>query len=190
VAVLVGAGLLSLASAPGPLRVHAALPKIRCTPGPSQHCRPTPLALPSPCGILNLDCPPSPSPSPSILVISPVPLDPSSAPTTPSYLIGRPSPSPSAPTDTGGSPVPLGGGAGDLPTPSAGAVSSISDSGNRGDGLPLPLLLLGFVFLVAAAGALIYAVAPRGERFPERTVDPRGVNFTPPGPDTRPGGGR
>ena len=189
VAVLVGAGLLSLASAPGPLGVHAAPPKIRCTPNPGQRCRPTP-QTPLPCGVLNPDCPPSPSPSPipSILVISPVPLAPSSEPTTPSYLIGRPSPTPSAPADTGGSPVPLGGSTGDLPTPSAGAVSSISDSGNRGGGLPLPLLLLGFVFLVAAAGAIIYAVAPRGDRFPEKPVDPRSVTFTPPGTNPRPGG--
>lgn len=75
--------------------------------------------------------------------------------------------------------MPLGGSSGDLPTPSAGAVSSISDSGNRGDGLPLPLLLLGFLFIAGVVGALMYAVAPRGERFPEKSA---GVT-TPPGPD-------
>ena len=192
VAVLIVAGFLSYATLPGPMSVHAATPRARrtCPPVLCPQSPPVPpVASVSPCDVVT-DCPPSPSPSPSILVISPVPLDRPSPPTTPSYLIGRPSPSPSpAATDTGGSPVPLGGGFGDLPTPSAGAVSSISDSGSRGGGggLPLPLLLLGFVFLVAGAGVLIYALAPRGERLPEKKVDPRGVPFTPSGPDTNRG---
>jgi hypothetical protein len=80
--------------------------------------------------------------------------------------------------------VPLGGGFADLPTPSAGAVSSISDNGNGGGGLPLPLLLLGFLFAAAVAGTLIYALAPHGERFPERSVDSPGGLVSPPGPDT------
>jgi hypothetical protein len=187
VAVLVGAGLLSYGFPPSPVSVRAA-PRTRATCDPERWWLCLPPSPPPPVVSVSptcdVDCPASPSPSPIILVISPVPLGPPSPPTTPSYLIGRPSPAPSAPADTGGSPVPLGGGFGDLPTPSAGAVSSISDSGNRGDGLPLPLILLGFLFVAGVAGTLIYAMAPRGERFPERTGNtPGGAPITP-GPDS------
>jgi hypothetical protein len=188
VAVLIGAGLLSYATPPGPMSARADPPRVRVT-CPPERCPPPspprPVASISPCDPLLGECPASPSPSPSIVVISPVPLDSPSPPTTPSYLIGRPSPSPSAAAaDTGGPPVPLGGGFADLPTPSSGAVSSISDSGNRGDGLPLPLLLLGFLFVAGVAGALIYALAPRGERFPERNIEAPGGSLIGPGSDS------
>jgi hypothetical protein len=145
--------------------IGASAPRAVGTQAPClRHCPPP---SPSPCFVV-FDVVCLDSPSPEIVVISPVPLDPAPPPGTPSYLIGTlTSPSPSPPADTGGSPVPLGGGFNDLPTPNpAAATSSSGNSG--GGGLPLPLLLAGFLILAGAAGAVLYAVAPGGDRFPEK----------------------
>jgi hypothetical protein len=122
-----------------------------------------------------------PSSSPEIVVISPVPLDSPSPAVTPSYLIGIPSPSVD-PGVTGGTPIPLGGGFNDLPSP--GPVSAVSDNGSGGGGFPGPLMLIGMLLLVGAVGSILWAIAPKGERFPEQ---PSGgapsVVFTPSGPE-------
>jgi hypothetical protein len=116
------------------------------------------------------------------VVISPVPLDSPSPAVTPSYLIGIPSPSVD-PGVTGGTPIPLGGGFNDLPSP--GPVSAVSDNGSGGGGFPGPLMLIGMLVLVAAAGSILWAIAPKGERFPEHPAGGApGVVFTPHGPDS------
>lgn len=105
--------------------------------------------------------------SPSVIVISPVPLESPSPVPTPSYLIGVPSPSVDPGINNGGTPIPLGGGFNEIPSPYGGPVSAVSDSGGGGGGPPLPLLLIGMLVLVAAAGSILFAVAPAGLRFPE-----------------------
>jgi hypothetical protein len=116
------------------------------------------------------------------VVISPVPLDSPSPAVTPSYLIGIPSPSPPG-ADIGGTPIPLGGGFNDLPSP--GPVSAVSDGGSGGGGSPTPLVLIGMLLLVAAAGSVLWAIAPKGERFPEKPAPgASGLVFTPHGPDS------
>jgi hypothetical protein len=163
---MLGAGLPLVAAPSATIKVSAAA--TLATQAPCLHICPPARSTPTPTclGDVCLD-----SPSPEIVVISPVPLDPTPPPSTPSYLIGTlASPSPSPPTDTGGSPVPLGGGFNDLPTPNPAAATSSSSNGGGG-GLPLPLLLAGIVVLVGAAAAVLYAVAPAGDRFPEKVPD-------------------
>jgi hypothetical protein len=110
-----------------------------------------------------------------------VPLDSPSPVPTPSYLIGIPSPSIDPGLGDIGTPIPLAGG---FNARSPGPVSAVSDS-QGGGGIPGPLLLIGILMLVAGAGAILFAVAPKGERFPERTVrDAPGFLFTPYGPDS------
>jgi hypothetical protein len=100
---------------------------------------------------------------------------------TPSYLIGIPSPTVD-PGVTGGTPIPLGGGFNDLPSP--GPVSAVVDAGSGGGGFPGPLLLIGMLLLVAAAGSILWALVPKGERFPEPVAqEATGFVFTPHGPD-------
>jgi hypothetical protein len=159
-----------LAAPAAPIAASAAdLP----TRSPSPTC-PSP---PPPAANLSLDACPAP-PSPEIVVISPVPLDPPPPPSTPSYLIGTLPPTPAPSPDTAGSPVPLGGGFNNLPSPNS-AVPTSSSSNSGGGGLPLPLVLAGFVVLAGGAGAVLYAVAPRGDHFPEKIGDAAVASFSP-----------
>jgi len=157
-----------------------------CTPGffgqgcpTPQTPTPTPCFSPDPSTLV--EC--SPSSSPEIIVISPVPQDSPSPYVTPSYLVGIPSPSVDPGVDTGGTPIPLAGGFNDLPSP--GPVTAVSDTGNGGGGIPGPLALIGWLLLVGAAGSVLFAIAPRGERFPEPPAhDTHQVLFTPYGADS------
>ncbi len=161
----------------GAAAVNAAATCGRRHPCPSPNNDPTP--TPS-CNLGNFpftDC--SPSPSPEIIVISPVPLDSPSPAVTPSYLLGLP-------VDPGladaGTPIPLAGGFNNLPSP--GPLSVASDNGGGG-GIPGPLVLLGVLLLVGAAGYVLFAIAPKGKRFPEQPVhNAPGFLFTPYGPDS------
>lgn len=177
--------LLFFTTPPAPLAASASSPAARvkptCTPQIGQGCQPP--HNPSPTACLSNDffssC--SPSPTPEIIVISPVPLDSPSPDVTPSYLLGIPSPSVDPGVNDGGTPIPLVGGFNDLPSP--GPLSVASDNGGGG-GLPGPLVLLGVLLLLGAAGSVLFAIAPRGERFPEQPVhDAPEFLFTPYGPD-------
>ena len=156
----------------------------------------TPVATPtfslSPTPNCSPDSPDCPSPTPSEVVVSPVAPDASASPTTQPYLQGTlPSPSPSPQTDTTSSAVPLGGGFVDqLPTPSSDATNVPTGSlAPHQSGLPLPFIAIGAVLILAAAGSLIYALAPRRHtplRAP-RAKPTSPVMFTPYGPDSGPG---
>ena len=169
VAVLLGAGLPILAAPAAPIAASAA--DVARSPSPT--CPSPPL----PVGNLSIDACPA-SPSPEIVVISPVPLDPPPPPSTPSYLIGTLPPTPAPSPDAAGSPVPLGGGFNNLPSPNT-SVPTSSSSNSGGGGIPLPLLLAGFVVLAGGAGAVLYAVAPRGDHFPEKIGDAPVAGFSP-----------
>lgn len=171
--------LLFFATPPAPLAASASSPAAKVKPV----CTPAGQECPSPTPCLSNDffsnC--SPSPSPEIIVISPVPLDSPSPDVTPSYLLGIPSPSVDPGVNDGGTPIPLVGGFNDLPSP--GPLSVASDNGGGG-GLPGPLVLLGVLLLLGAAGSVLFAIAPKGERFPEQPVhDAPELLFTPHGPD-------
>jgi hypothetical protein len=177
--------LLFFATPPAPLAASALSPaakvKPTCTPQIGQGCQPTHNPSPTPClsNYFFSNC--SPSPTPEIIVISPVPLDSPSPDVTPSYLLGIPSPSVDPGVNDGGTPIPLVGGFNDLPSP--GPLSVASDNGGGG-GLPGPLVLLGVLLLLGAAGSVLFAIAPKGERFPEQPGhDAPEFLFTPFGPD-------
>lgn len=163
---MLAAGLPLLATRSVPVAASTATPPLPLATKPpcSRNC---PTAPPS-CVVVGDFCVDA-SPSPEIVVISPVPLDPPPPPSTPSYLIGTLAPpSPTPPTDSAGSPVPLGGGFNTLPTNNPAAATSSSSGNSSGGGPPLPLFLAGFLLVVGAAAAVLYAVAPVGDRFPER----------------------
>ncbi len=177
--------LLFFATPPAPLAANASSPAAvspTCTNETrSPGCPPTHDPSPSPCLSNDFFSNCSPSPSPEIIVISPVPLDPPSPAVTPSYLLGIPSPSVDPGVNDGGTPIPLVGGFNDLPSP--GPLSVASDNGGGG-GLPGPLVLLGVLLLLGALGSVLFAIAPKGERFPEPPVhDAPEFLFTPYGPD-------
>jgi hypothetical protein len=179
--------LLFFATPPAPLAASALSPAAKPPPPPPPTCLigcpPTQNPSPSPCFSNDFftDC--SPSPSPAIIVISPVPLDLPSRAVTPSYLIGIPSPSVDPGVDTGGTPIPLGGGFKDLPSPAP--VAAVPDTGNGGGGGPGPWLLIGLLLLVGAVGSVLWAIAPKGERFPEQPArEAPGLVFTPYGADS------
>jgi hypothetical protein len=46
-------------------------------------------------------------------------------------------------------------------------------------------MLIGLLLMVGAVGSILWAIAPKGERFPEQTAGAaRSVVFTPHGPDS------
>jgi hypothetical protein len=156
-----------------------------CTPPPPTY----PAASPTPtdCFFFPDACA---SPTPSVLVVSPVPADPSPSPSTPSYLKGL-GPSPTQNADGSSvisSPVPLGGGFVDqLPTPSEQATAaSAADLTPHQGGVPLPFVAVGVLLILGAVGSLIYAIAPRQKPVFTRTRPGAGTSavlFTPYGPD-------
>jgi hypothetical protein len=130
------------------------------------------------------------TPTPPVLVVSPVPSDPSPSPSIPAYLKGV-GPSPTQNADGSSvisSPVPLGGGFVDqLPTPSQqAAAASAADLAPHQSGVPLPFVAVGVLLILGAVGSLLYAIAPREKPVFSRARPGAGTSpvlFTPYGPD-------